>query len=55
MLWIEVDSNLDAMDRRAPIDNTCQWSSFCFILFNAAKEKVCRKSFCNLCMMISEY
>ena len=49
---------LDAMDGdglNIPTDNTCQWSIFCFILFNAVKEKVCRKSFCNLCMMVSEY
>ena len=38
-----------------PTDNNCQWANFCFILFNAVKEKVCRKSFCNLCMMVSEY
>ena len=25
------------------------------MLFNAVKEKVCGKSFCNLCMMVSEY
>ena len=36
-------------------DNSCQWSFFCFTLFNAATEKVCRKSFCNMYMMISEY
>ena len=46
------------MDRggfNIPTDNTCHWSIFCFILFNAVKEKVCRKSFCNFCMMVSEY
>ena len=36
-------------------DNSCQWSFFCFTLFNAATEKVCRKSFCNMYMMVSEY
>ena len=35
-------------------------SLFCFVLFNgvifnAVKEKVCRKSFSNLCMVVSEY
>ena len=29
--------------------------NLCFILFNTIKEKVCRKPFCNLCMMVSEY
>ena len=49
---------LDAMGRgglNIPTDNTCQWSIFCFALFNTVKEKVCKKSFCNLCMMVSEY
>ena len=49
---------LDAMDRggfNIPTNDTCQWSIFCFILFNAVKEKVFRKSFCKLCMMVSEY
>ena len=38
-----------------PTDSTSQLSVFCFILFNAVKEKVCRKFFCNLCMMVSKY
>ena len=49
---------MDAMDRGGldiPTGNTCQWLIFCFILFNVVKEKVCRKSFSNLCMMVSEY
>ena len=49
---------LDAIDRvglNIQTDNTCQWSIFCFMLFNAVKEKVCRKSFSNLCMLVSEY
>ena len=49
---------MDAMDRGGlaiPTGNTCQWLIFCFILFNVVKEKVCRKSFSNLCMMLSEY
>ena len=25
-------------------DRACQWTFFCFISFNALKEKVCRKS-----------
>ena len=36
---------LDAMNRgglNIPTDNTSQWSIFCFVLFNAVKEKVCR-------------
>ena len=49
---------IDAMERgglNIPIDKICQWSIFCFILFNAIKEKVRRKSFYNLFMVISEY
>ena len=54
---------LDPMDRsrsNISIGNTCQWSVFCFVvfngvIFNAVKEKVCRKSFSNLYTVVSEY
>ena len=32
---------MDTGELSIPTDNTCQWSIFCFILFNAVKEKVC--------------
>ena len=38
-----------------PPDRICQWSIFCYILFNVVKNNVCRKSMCNLCMLISEH
>ena len=38
-----------------PTYNTCKCSIFCFILFHAFKEKVCREFFCNLCIMVPEY
>ena len=38
-----------------PTENTFQCSIFCFIcIFNIVEERVCKKSFCNLCMMVSE-
>ena len=38
-----------------PTDSTCQWATFSFVIFHVVKEKVCRKSFCDLCMVVSEY
>ena len=38
------------LDEIEVVTNTFQRSMFCFILFNAVKEKVCRKTFCDLCM-----
>ena len=49
---------LDAMDRgglNMPTDNICRRSIFCFIVFNAIKEKVYRRFFRVLCMIISKY
>ena len=49
---------LDAMDKgglNVPTYSICWGSIFCFILFIAVKEKVCRNSFCNLCAIVSEY
>ena len=37
------------------IDDSCKWSKLCFKIFNAVKDKVRRKSFCDLCMMDSEH
>ena len=48
----------DSLDRgglNIPSDCACQWTFFCFILFNVVKDKVCRKSLCNILMSISEF
>ena len=40
------------MDRGAlnkPTYNTCQWSIFCFLML------LKRKTFCSICMVVSEY
>ena len=47
--------SLDRGGLNIPGDCPCQWAIFCFILFNAVKSKVCRTSFSNITMMVSEY
>ena len=39
---------------KVPNDNACQWTIFSYILFNEIVSKVCRKSLCNVLMLISE-
>ena len=45
---------LDRGGLNVPTDAACQWAFFCYILFNAVKESVCRTSLCNLFMLVSE-
>ena len=48
----------DEVDRgqlNIPHDRACQWTFFCIILFNAVKEKVCRKSMIIICNLVSEF
>ena len=35
-------------------DKASQWNVFCYLLFNAVKDKVCRKSLANLFMLVSD-
>ena len=47
----------DSLDRgglNVPSDRACQWTIFCFILFNVVKEKVCRQSFSRMAMTLSD-
>ena len=37
------------------VSTFCQWSIFCYNLFNVVKNDLCRKSKCNLCMQILEH
>ena len=39
---------------KIPNDNVCQWTIFCYRLFNEIICKVCRKSLCNVLMLISQ-
>ena len=39
---------------KIPNDNVCQRTIFSYISFNEIVSKVCRKSLCNLLMLISE-
>ena len=46
-----------SMDRgllNIPSDKASQWTVFCYLLFNAVKDKVCRKSLANLFMLVSD-
>ena len=38
-----------------PKDNICQWTFFSYIIFHDIVNKICRKSLCNVLMLISEY
>ena len=47
----------DFLDRgglNIPIDSTVQWVFFSHIMFNAVKDKVCRKSLINVLVLISD-
>ena len=48
---------LDSLDRGSlniPSDCSCQLTFFCYIMFNSVKQ-VCRKSLCNIFVLISEF
>ena len=45
---------LDRGGLNIPTDDACQWAFFCYIIFNAVKDSICRKSLCNLFMLVSE-
>ena len=48
----------DSLDRgglNIPSDYASQWTFFCFIIFNSIKDKVCRKSLCNIFMLVAEF
>ena len=51
----KVTNELDRGGLNVPSDCCCQWTFFCFIIFNTVKTKVCRKSLCNIFMAISEF
>ena len=45
---------LDRGGLKIPTDDACQWVFFCYIMFNAVKDSICRKSLCNVFMLVSE-
>ncbi|GFO34949.1 group XV phospholipase a2 [Plakobranchus ocellatus] len=47
-------NSLDRDGLKTPADRACQWTIFCFIVFNIVKDLVCRKSFSNIAMTLSE-
>ena len=48
-------NHLDRGQLNIPHDRACQWTSFCFVVFNSVKEKVCRNSMSKLCAVVSEH
>ena len=46
--------NLDRGGLKAPSDNCCQWTIFCYIIFNFVKDVTCRKSLSNIFHLVSE-
>ena len=47
--------SLDRGGLNVPFDCACQWTFFCFIMFNTVKDKVCRRSLCNIFMSVAEF
>ena len=45
---------LDRGGLKVPTDDACQWAFFCYIMFNAVKDSICRTSLCNVFMLVSE-
>ncbi len=45
---------LDRGGLKIPTDTACQWVFLCHIMFNAVKDSVCRKSLCNIFMLVSQ-
>ena len=48
-------NSLDRGQLNIPSDCACQWTLFCYIIFNSVKDKVCRMSLCNIFMAITEF
>ena len=46
--------SLDRGGLNIPTDNACQWTFFCFVMFQCVKDKVCRKSLANIFMIIND-
>ena len=47
--------SVDRGGLNVPSDNACQWTFFCYIMFNTVKEKVCRLSLTNVFMSVSDF
>ena len=45
---------LDRGGLKVPTDDACQCAFFCYIMFNAVKDSICRTSLCNVFMLVSE-
>jgi len=50
----EFTNSLDRGGLKVPTDSACQWTFFCYLMFNVVKDKVCRTSLANLFMVVSD-
>ena len=46
--------DLDRGGLKIPTDKTCQWVNFCFLLFNAVRDRICRRSLSCIFLKISK-
>ena len=49
---------VDSMDRgslKIPTDSACQWTFFCYTMFQYVSSKICRKSLSDIFTKISEF
>ena len=46
---------LDRGGLKIPTDNSCEWTFFCFVIFQIVKDHVCRKSLSSIFMIVSGY
>ena len=55
LMYSGYTSHLDRGGLNIPSDKSVQWSFFCFMLFNAVKHSVCRKSLMNIFSMVNRH
>ena len=46
--------DLDRGGLKIPTDKTCQWVNFCFLLFDAVRDRICRRSLSCIFLKISK-
>jgi hypothetical protein len=53
-LYGDYTKTMDRGGLSIPLDCCAQWVFFCYIIFEIEKNHICRKSLCNIFMMISD-
>ena len=51
----EVLKELDRGGLKYPTDTACQWTFFCYSIFQSVRNKICRRSLANIFMLIAEH